>query len=385
MSPIIDLHSDLLAYLAHKKNRSPYDLLSRSAHPQLASGNVALQTLAISAFTSSLSVKRANKQIDAFCSLINHYPQAFARYTKNSNLTSSGPGLAHTHRDSRIGILAKPALSRFAVGCKDGDAHTAEIPILEPRCVYIIPSIENASAFALEDEPLDICLDRLQKILERIGPLLYISLTWNGENRFGGGVGSTSGLKADGKELLHWLNEKAIAIDLSHSSDTLAYQILEHIDKNSLILPLIASHSNFRTITDVARNLPDEIAKELIRRKGLIGINLFAPFISKTNSAVLIQHIEQGLKIGGENALSFGADFFCTDDFPAMATKYPNQPYFFPEFANASAYPHLLDLLKKQLSLSDNLLRKISSGNCLRFLDVYTNNLKNRKYDKETP
>ena len=72
---------------------------------------------------------------------------------------------------------------------------------------------------------------------------------------------------------------KKIAIDLSHTSDFLAHDILNYIDKMGLNVRTIASHSNFRKIAEVVRNLTDEIAKEILKRGGVIGFNLFKSFV----------------------------------------------------------------------------------------------------------
>ena len=46
---------------------------------------------------------------------------------------------------------------------------------------------------------------------------------------------------------------------------------MDVIDANGLDLQVMASHSNFRTLQSHIRNLPDDIAKEIIRSDGLIG------------------------------------------------------------------------------------------------------------------
>ena len=108
---------------------------------------------------------------------------------------------------------------------------------------------------------------------------MYVSFTWNMENRFGGGALTTVGLKDDGKRLLEVLATNRIAVDLSHASDRLAYDIFNYIDKHKLDMKVIASHSVMRAIHHAPRNLPDEIAKEIIKRKGIIGLNFIAKFI----------------------------------------------------------------------------------------------------------
>ena len=250
--PIIDLHSDLLSYLRMGKGRTPHDLISRSALPQLKSGGVKLQTLAIFTHTQKGSTAIAQEQIEALKQLASAYFQDCALYSPNNSEKSSVP-------------------------------------------IHFIPAFENASGFSEEGEPLAQSFARLEQIQRDLGPILYIGMTWDGENRFGGGVGSKQGLKEDGKRLLEWMAGKQIAVDFSHTSDPLAEGILTYIDQEKLTLPVMASHSNFRSITDYARNMPDWLAQELIRRQGILGLTLFAPFIHKSDPTAIIRHVEYAL------------------------------------------------------------------------------------------
>jgi membrane dipeptidase len=323
--PVIDLHNDLLSYLSYQPERSPEDPISRSSYQQLSQGNVKLQTFAIFSKTGKSSIENGRKQIEAFIQLTTQYPTLFAP-------------------------------CRFPLDT-------------QKSIVHVIAAFENASAFAGETESLSEAIRRLEGYVKTIGPIFYISLTWDSENCFGGGNSSTAGLKENGKRLVEWMHRKAIALDLSHASDKLAYDLLNFIDQNALEVPIIASHSNFRAISDYPRNLPDDLAKEIIRRKGLIGLNLFAPFIHKTDPFAIIRHVEYGLELGAENALCFGADFFCDSDFSDfLREKYHRFDAFYPEFSDSSVYPKLLELLSSKLKLKEQNLLKIANQNALHFL-----------------
>jgi membrane dipeptidase len=324
-TPIVDLHSDLLTYLVHQPGRTPEDSLSRNSYSQLKEGGCKLQTLAIFSITGNKSVEIGLAQVSQFKRIFTHYPTLFSPC-----------------------VLSLDAAS--------------------PQ-IQLLPAIENASSFALETEPLSNSLKRLEEILQAIGPLFYISLTWNHENRFGGGDLITTGLKEDGKRLLHWMSGKKIAIDLSHASDKLSYDILNFIDQQALAIPVLASHSNFRSVTDHSRNLPEEIAKEIIRRKGLIGLNFFAPFIHESDPSVLVRHVEYALSLGAESALCFGADFFCDADFPDFKRKYHRTEAFYPGLDNSSVYPSVLKNMAQRLHIQENQLRKIAYENALHFLE----------------
>lgn len=281
---IIDLHCDLLAYLETGSNRSPYDPLSRCSLEQLQKGTVGIQVLAIFAEKEKNSSKCGARQIAIFKTL----PQTDK--------------------------------------------------------LQLIPAIESGCAFAEEEEPLQNALTRLETIQQEIGPLAYISLTWCEENRFGGGNYTQVGLKPDGRALLEKMAELAIPVDLSHTSDALAKDILEYIDAKNLPCAPLASHSNFRAITDQPRNLPDETALEIAKRGGVIGMNFYRPFVGPTID-YFIKQIEHAKELGILDHIALGADFFGGLELPWL----PPVP-FFPTFDNSSCYPRYLKLLERTLT-----------------------------------
>lgn len=309
MIPIADLHCDLLDYLVRGSGCTAYNREVRCSIPQLQEGGVKWQTLAMFTTTNPRSVEWVQKQFELSKGLKRHYP--------------------------------------------------------EFNEIDIALAFENASGFSLEGEALEDGLDRLAKMHSQ-SPIRYISLTWNDENRFGGGNKSAVGLKEDGERLLEFMHGKGIAVDFSHTSDALAYGILDHIDKRKLDVRVIASHSNFRKVCNVPRNLPDELALEIGKRDGIIGLNVIALFLGQDPVNSFRAHMEQGLKLGLENHLCFGADFFYEGSIPAK-DRLPIEAYFFPEFSDASAYPKILQIYAS-LGLSQKTLQKIASSNFHRFL-----------------
>ncbi|MCI5052770.1 MAG: membrane dipeptidase [Simkaniaceae bacterium] len=303
MTPIVDLHCDLLGCIAHGKDLHFDSPETNCSLPQLKAGNVACQVLAVSAVTGEGSSSIARSQVDLYKKLP----------TKNV-----------------------------------------------PRFLF---AIENASALVDEFEPLKLAFDRLDAY-HNVCPILYVSLTWNHENRFGGGNNAVGiGLKPDGRALLDYLSGKNITIDLSHTSDALAEDILNHIERNSLKLTAIASHSNFRPVTGIARNMPDWLTKAIIAQNGIIGLNFIRRFIGDTPEDFL-KHIDHCYKLGGEDALCFGADYYggLNIDFPEK-----RYPVFQKDFGNASCYPKLVDLLKT--TLSKEQVDKITHQNAYKFID----------------
>jgi len=328
MMPVVDLHCDLLSFLAEDPSRKVDHPGSNASFPQMKQGNVILQTLAIFTDSSPSSFMEGKKQIEALKRLLYEQANYYQLFDPSLDLTK---------------------------------AHNT---------ISVIPAFENASGFCSDEASIDQGLSYLESILSTFKRILYISLTWDGENRFGGGNGSKAGLKDDGKQVLQWMHEKKIAIDLSHTSDFLADDILNYIDKKSLKVPIIASHSNVRSITNKERNLPDFLIQEIITRKGIIGLNFFAPFIGKEPKD-LIKHVEHIFFLQGEDHLCFGADFFPDLVASYIQKKYQSDICFFPELNNSSCYPKALDLLQKHLNLKNETLQKIAYENFGRYASSF--------------
>lgn len=319
---ITDLHCDLLAYLAQHEKRSVYDGEMRCSAQQLKKGNVLFQILAVYTETGKKSVALAEKQFTIFRTLPKLYPDVFERLTE------------------------------------------LKIPEVTEK-VHIASAIENASGLCNETEPLENCFSRLDQYCEMAGPLIYVSLTWNHENRFGGGNLTKTGLKRDGELFLEYLADKQISIDLSHTSDLLAHDILNTIDKRGLQLIPLASHSNFRAIADQPRNLPDELAKEIFKRGGVIGLNFVKAFVGKNLPEDFSRQVDYARSLGGFDHLCFGADFFYDQD--ASITLHPFIPFFYERFGNSACYPDLIAYLNDIFTKQE--LEKIASHNLNRFFE----------------
>lgn len=327
---VADLHGDLLSYLEEDGMRKPDDRAARCGISQLRKGKVAIQVLPIFTETQPKAAKKGLAQAELYRMLLVHYPFVFTQLTPM----------------------------------------TQGAPFLEQGKIALTAAIENASSFCEEHETFAQGMERLRSFFGKIGRPLYISLTWNSENRFGGGAETDIGLKDDGKRLLDFLHMKQIAVDFSHTSDRLAEEILSHIDQYKLVIPLLASHSNVRAITDVRRNMPDFLLDELKKRNGLVGVNVVRPFVGGNFREVFPEHIRYLIQRLGVESVGFGADFFCDLDLPAhRAVKSPVQGWFFSECPDASYYPDLLQLVQESLDLTPQQIEKIAYRNFLEFMN----------------
>lgn len=321
--PVIDIHCDLLIYLS--RQNSDINTLDEigSSLPHLKSGNVKLQTMAIFAPTEVQSHKLGIRQSEIFKDL------------------ASNPKYS-----SELYAIEKQDLENLATSDRIG----------------MVASIENASCFCDEEISLAEGFKNLEEIISNVGKVFYISMTHHAENRFGGGNYSTAGLKDDGKALIDYIAGRNIAIDFSHTSDALAYGILSYLSTQNVDIPIIASHSNYRPVWDHPRNLPDDIAKEIIKKGGLIGLNFLRDFVNTDDANALYDHVAHGLKLGGEDSVCYGADYFSTGKHPDKSRI----PFYFPDHENAGRYPAINTELEKRLGAE--LCEKLSYKNAVRFL-----------------
>ncbi len=215
---------------------------------------------------------------------------------------------------------------------------------------------------AIEDSP------RLLRDYYRLG-IRYMTLThWNTNGLADSAtdvnnpqVQHHNGLTPLGKEIVHEMNRLGMMVDISHTSDKTFYDALETSQA-----PIIASHSACRALTNVPRNMTDEMITALAKKGGVIQINVNCGFISQRSAdapknapvramlADVVAHIDHARQVGGIDAVGIGTDFdgiTCT-----------------PEgFDDVSKFPALTRaLLEKGYSPAD--IKKIYGGNTLRLM-----------------
>lgn len=164
-----------------------------------------------------------------------------------------------------------------------------------------ILTVENATALG----------GRIENIAEfaRLGVKLC-SLTWNGENELGRGVRAPGhyGITPFGHRVVEELERYHITVDVSHASPELFYDVAS-IAKN----PIVATHSNAKSVCSHARNLTDEQFVIIRSSGGLVGINLYKNFLNdepdKACMEDVLRHTEHFLSLGGEDTLAIGADW----------------------------------------------------------------------------
>lgn len=184
-----------------------------------------------------------------------------------------------------------------------------------------------------------------------------ISLTWNPDNDFSGGImGETGkGLTSKGKKLIRKANDKGVLVDVSHISDNGFWDVAAIMKKQNK--PFCATHSNSRRLCSHARNLDDDMLKEIARSNGFVGINMYSCFLSNDCMADIddvIRHIEYICSLCGADYVGFGSDFDGIDrDKSALSDPI-----------------EINKVLEKllQMNYKEEDVLKIASGNIIRVL-----------------
>lgn len=139
-----------------------------------------------------------------------------------------------------------------------------------------------------------------------------ITLLWNYENCIGypnsrDAAVMRKGLKPYGFEMVERMNELGMIVDVSHMSDGGFWDVIRHSR-----FPVIASHSNARTLCSHPRNLTDEMIRALAEKGGVAGVNFYPAFIQENMTAKaddIVHHISHMVNVGGSDVAAIGTDF----------------------------------------------------------------------------
>lgn len=230
-----------------------------------------------------------------------------------------------------------------------------------------------------------------------LSPAWSVSTSWAGSS--GDEVGKTRGLNDFGKQVIREMNRLGIMVDVSHLSDKAFWDIV-----NTSTKPVIATHSGCRAITDVPRNLTDDMIVALAKTGGVINVIFYPEHIEPGYSAKkkkvddeiasrvqrasneekgdvahkklardrvrseeylkrlppvsvsrIVDHIDHIVKLAGIDHVGIGSDFDGVQVVPADLKSVADLP-------NLTA-----ELLKRGYSESD--IDKILGGNMLRVME----------------
>src|SRR5712692_5443182 len=231
---------------------------------------------------------------------------------------------------------------------------------------------------------------RLLRDFYKLG-VRYMTLTWSNTNEWADSSGDISNPKIEhhngltdlGKQVVQEMNRLGMMVDISHVADKTFYDAVA-----TSRAPVIASHSAARALSNVPRNMTDEMIVALAKKGGVVQVNFACEFLSQKSADAskellprmtaaraendralmeqyrkqvtpamhgdVVAHIDHIVKIAGINAVGIGSDF----DGILCAPK---------DLEDVSKFPNLTRaLLEKGYSPDD--IRKIYGGNFLRVM-----------------
>ena len=182
-----------------------------------------------------------------------------------------------------------------------------------------ILTIEGPAGFGFDPA----LLENLYQIGFRI-----TSLGWNEKNVLTGSHKTGGGLTDLGREYVKEAQRLGMIIDVSHISDEGFWDIMDITQA-----PVVATHSNSRSVWNVSRNLTDDMFRAICDTGGVAGFNQCADFVGQKpdlNTACdhflhfleldpNCKHIALGGDLDGCDSLPEGFDG--VQDYPKLAAK----------------------------------------------------------------
>jgi membrane dipeptidase len=209
------------------------------------------------------------------------------------------------------------------------------------------------------------------RMMYRLGAR-YMTLTHNNHTPWADSAAMApehNGLTEFGEDIIREMNRLGMLVDLSHvSPETMADAL------RVTTAPVMFSHAAAKAVTNVSRNVPDDILRQLKANRGIIMVTFVPGFVSQEVAdfnalpanqragkevprATLIQvadHIDHIRDVAGIDAIGLGGDF---DGITQVVMG----------LEDTSTYPDLLaELLRR--GYSDEDIRKIAGRNMLRVL-----------------
>jgi membrane dipeptidase len=151
------------------------------------------------------------------------------------------------------------------------------------------------------------------------------SLSWAGSS--GDAEGAARGLNDFGRAVIREMNRLGMLVDVSHVSDRTFRDMVE-----TSTSPIVATHSNCRALTDVPRNLTDDMIRAIAATGGVVCVVYYPGFLEpgwkarkdavEAEIQPLIEEAERGA--GGDGSLRrIAADRVRAREFAARLAPVP--------------------------------------------------------------
>lgn len=232
--PVFDLHCDTALKLMGEDSNEAGSLKSNNGH---------------------IDLTRA-KKLPGYC-------QCFACFTTPSMGEHRGvsPTVIFEREIATIQreVDANKRLIRLAYSAADVEAN------MEKGLMSAILTIEGPAGFGFDPDLLETMY---------LAGFRISSLGWNEQNVLTGSNVTGGGLTDLGRKYVKEAQRVGMRIDVSHISDEGFYDIMD-----ITTAPILATHSNSRSVWNHSRNLTDDMFRQICATGGVAGFNQYASFI----------------------------------------------------------------------------------------------------------
>ncbi len=170
--------------------------------------------------------------------------------------------------------------------------------------------------------------------------LRMVGLAWK-RTLLAGGTGDPGPLTPLGRTIAAALDRTGVIHDASHLAEESFWELLDLTTG-----PVVASHSNARALIPTDRQLSDAMARAIAHRGGVIGINLYGPFLVPPGQrsqrpaqlADAVRHVRHFADVlGGVQHIGLGTDLdggFGREDAPLELNTIANLPMLAQELSD---------------------------------------------------
>lgn len=238
--------------------------------------------------------------------------------------------------------------------------------------VALLIGVEGAHALGEPSSPA-AALARIRRWRQR--GAAYLTLTWMNTNALAGSSGDwgrTKGLTPLGRRAVAMMNDLGMIIDVSHCSDPTVTDVLE-----ASRLPVLASHSGVRALSDHYRNLSDEHLRVIAAEGGAVCIVYYPGYLDSRWAAArrrarrtgremeadpvllskVVDHIDHAVEVAGVEHVCLGSDFDGIGAAPVGLEDVSKLPALTAELLRRG-----YDQRQVQLILGENVLRVLEAN-----------------------
>ena len=167
---------------------------------------------------------------------------------------------------------------------------------------------------------------------------------------------SDKGLTALGRRFVEQCNARRIFVDLAHIHPR---SFADAVEVHDLTQPLIATHTGVDGVRPHWRNLSDAEVRTIADSGGVVGVIFATNFLSRpggpVDSAMIVEHMEHLVQVGGEDVVAVGSDFDGAISPPR-------------DLWGGETYPRLVQVMLDR-DWTEARIRACLGGNALRALE----------------